>query len=116
MSGLSASVSHAVCPQYSAFLTALAHALRAFDVTDSFKHAYDVQDFSSALLDSALRASVDFFFCRNMFDMRPDTSLQTLSSLVEYIRREVLALDLQSDDDIVQGRIVFGKVPAPAKC
>lgn len=50
-----------------------------------------------------------------MFDMRPDTSLQTLSSLVEYIRREVLALDLQSDENIVSGQIVFGKVPAPAK-
>lgn len=50
---------------------------------------------------------------RNMFDMRPDTQLNALASVVEYIRREALALDKQSADDILSGNMSFGAPPPP---
>jgi hypothetical protein len=47
-----------------------------------------------------------------MFDMRPNTKIDTLARLVAYIREEALRLDHCSDADILAGKISFGDPPA----
>jgi hypothetical protein len=49
-----------------------------------------------------------------MFDMRPNTKIDTLARLVGYIREETLRLDHCSDADILAGNISFGDPPAVA--